>query len=136
LGNNLAAAEAANPLIASLQETGRLPSNYVTKAQAVAAGWKPGKALGNSIPGGQIGGDEFDNFNGVVPDGRFRIWYEADLGINPMMSRSKQPGWRLLYSNDGLAYVTSDHYDTAYQLPNWKYENAGCHRWIADPIRS
>ncbi|MFE7558506.1 polymorphic toxin-type HINT domain-containing protein [Kitasatospora sp. NPDC057500] len=120
LGNNLAAAEAANPLIESLQQTGGLPSNYVTKAQAAAAGWKPGKALGNSIPGGQIGGDVFENTNGVVPPAPGRTWQEADLGLNPMMSRAKQPGWRLLYSNDGLAYVTSDHYETAYQLPNWR----------------
>jgi hypothetical protein len=120
LANNLAAAEAANPLIESLQQTGELPSNYVTKAQAEAAGWKPGKALGNSIPGGQIGGDIFENTNGVVPRAPGRTWQEADLGLDPMMSRAKQPGWRLLYSNDGLAYVTSDHYETAYQLPNWR----------------
>jgi ribonuclease len=92
----------------------------VTKAQATAAGWKPGKALGNKIPGGQIGGDIFENTNGVVPSASGRTWREADLGINPMMSRAKQPGWRLLYSNDGLAYVTSDHYETSYQLPNWR----------------
>ncbi|WP_222943223.1 polymorphic toxin-type HINT domain-containing protein [Streptomyces parvus] len=120
LRNDLAAAEAANPLIESLQRTGGLPSNYVTKAQAAAAGWKPGKALGNSVPGGQIGGDVFANTNGVVPRAPGRTWQEADLGINPMMSRAKQPGQRLLYSNDGLAYVTSDHYKTAYQLPNWR----------------
>ncbi|MEU3188130.1 ribonuclease domain-containing protein [Streptomyces sp. NPDC006923] len=120
LGNNLATGEAANPLIESLQQTGELPSNYVTKAQAEAAGWKPGKALGNSIPGGQIGGDVFENSKGVVPRAPGRTWQEADLGLNPMMSRAKQPGWRLLYSDDGLAYVTSDHYETAYQLPNWK----------------
>ena len=120
MGNDLAAAQAANPLVESLQETGSLPSNYITKDQAVAAGWKPGKALGNSVPGAQIGGDEFDNSSGLLPDARFRTWYEADLGVNNMMSRAKQPGWRLLYSNDGLTYVTSDHYETSYQLPNWK----------------
>lgn len=92
----------------------------MTKAQAQAAGWAPGKALGNSIPDGQIGGDVFENTNNVVPGAPGRTWQEADLGINPMMKRSKQAGWRLLYSNDGLAYVTSDHYDTAYQLPNWR----------------
>ncbi|MDQ0934533.1 hypothetical protein QFZ49_004473 [Streptomyces turgidiscabies] len=37
-----------------------------------------------------------------------------------MMKRSKQPGTRLVYSNDGLAYVTNDHYKSFYQLPNWK----------------
>ncbi|WP_370112284.1 ricin-type beta-trefoil lectin domain protein [Streptacidiphilus sp. MAP12-33] len=119
-GNDLAAAEAANELIESLQQTGELPPNYVTKDQAAAAGWKPGKALGNSIPGGQIGGDVFNNTDDLVPNAPGRTWFEADVGLNPMMSRAKQPGWRLLYSDDGLAYVTSDHYETAYQLPNWK----------------
>ncbi len=28
------------------------------------------------------------------------------------MKRSKQPGTRLLYSDDGLLYVTTDHYKT------------------------
>ncbi|MGW7454266.1 polymorphic toxin-type HINT domain-containing protein [Streptomyces sp. NPDC054787] len=120
LGGVLAAAEAANPLTASLRATGELPDNYVTKAQAAAAGWEPGKALGNKIPGAQLGGDVFENSNGVLPSGGGRTWYEADVGINNMMKRSKQPGTRLVYSNDGLAYVTSDHYESFYQLPNWK----------------
>jgi len=62
----------------------------------------------------------YRNDNHVLPDAPGRSWYEADVGINPAMTRKKQPGWRLLYSDDGLAYVTSDHYDTVYQLPNWK----------------
>jgi hypothetical protein len=118
--NDLGAAQAANPLIESLRSTGRLPSEYVTKAQAEAAGWKPSKALGNFIPGGQLGGDPFENRLNDLPTALGRIWYEADLGINPMMSRPKQPGWRLLYSNDGLAYISSDHYVSYYQLPNWR----------------
>jgi hypothetical protein len=119
LFNDLSAAQAANPLIESLHDTGSLPANYVTKNQAAAAGWSPGKALGNYIPGGQIGGDEFNNSSNLLPAVPGRVWYEADVGINPMVSRAKQPGWRLLYSNDGLAYVTSDHYKSTYQLSNW-----------------
>lgn len=92
----------------------------MTKAQAKAAGWEPGKALGNKIPGAQMGGDVFDNLDGLLPSSPGRTWHEADIGIDNMMKRSKQPGTRLLYSNDGLAYVTSDHYESFYQLPNWK----------------
>lgn len=120
LTEQIAAAQAANPLIDSLRATGKLPGNFYTKDQARAMGWEEGKAFGNFVKDGQIGGDEFNNTTGIMPDGRFRIWYEADVAINPMMKRSKQPGWRLLYSNDGLAYVTSDHYKTTYRLPNWK----------------
>ncbi|WP_229068812.1 RHS repeat-associated core domain-containing protein [Actinoplanes sp. DH11] len=120
LRNSLTTAQAANPLMDSLRATGRLPSNYVTKTQAQAAGWEPGKALGNKVPGGQIGGDPFRNTTGVVPAAPGRSWFEADVGLVGNMSRAKQPGTRLVYSDDGLAYVTYNHYETVYQLPNWK----------------
>lgn len=116
----LGAAESANPLVDSLRATGGLPSNYVTKAEAAAEGWAPGKALGNSIPGAQIGGDVFENADGLLPRAAGRTWYEADVGLSNMMKRSKQPGTRLVYSNDGLAFVTGDHYRSFYQLPNWR----------------
>jgi hypothetical protein len=117
---DLSAAVAANPLMESLMKHGKLPSNYVTKAQAEAAGWEPGKALGNHLPGAQIGGDVYRNENNLLPDAPGRIWYEADIGVTNAMKRSKQPGTRLLFSSDGLAFVTSDHYKTKYPLPNWK----------------
>ncbi|MGW7381974.1 polymorphic toxin-type HINT domain-containing protein [Streptomyces sp. NPDC054794] len=116
----LATAEAANPLIESLRATGKLPGNYVTKAQAKAAGWEPGKALANKVPGGQIGGDVFNDDLKMLPAATGRTWFEADVAIDSSMKRSKQPGTRLVYSNDGLTYVTSDHYASFYQLPNWK----------------
>nr|WP_323151256.1 ribonuclease domain-containing protein [Pseudomonas glycinae] len=49
-----------------------------------------------------------------------RTWYEADAGLNNKMSRSNQPGTRLLYSDDGLLYITSDHYNTASSIGTWK----------------
>ncbi|WP_429695578.1 hypothetical protein [Bacillus pseudomycoides] len=49
----------ANPLVESLRETGKLPGNFVSKNAAIQNGWKPGKALENYVPGGQIGGDIF-----------------------------------------------------------------------------
>ncbi|MFG1995645.1 putative Ig domain-containing protein [Actinoplanes sp. NPDC048988] len=119
LNRDLRAAELANPVIESLRKTGSLPSNYITKDEALAAGWKPGKALNNKVPGGQIGGDVYRNDDNLLPSAPGRIWHEADIGVNNMMSRKTQ-GNRLLYSNDGLAYVTPDHYDSFYQIPNWK----------------
>nr|WP_184280490.1 ribonuclease domain-containing protein [Serratia fonticola] len=113
-------AESANDAVNSLKTTGQLPDNYVTKAQAEAAGWSKGKALGNYVPGGQIGGDVFVNSTGILPDAPGRTWYEADIGLNNHMSRAKQSGTRLLYSSDGLTYITSNHYDTAEQLGSWK----------------
>ncbi|RKH35807.1 ribonuclease [Corallococcus sicarius] len=112
--------EKANPLVDSLRSTGALPSNYITKAQAQAAGWQPGKALWNSVPGGQIGGDVFMNTTGVLPTVPGRVWYEADVGLVGSMSRAKQEGTRLLYSDDGLVYVAIDHYATVEFVGRWK----------------
>ncbi|WP_437840095.1 RHS repeat-associated core domain-containing protein [Sorangium sp. So ce1153] len=120
LKDALRTAEAANPLIESLRTTGKLPSNYLTKAQAAAAGWQAGKPVGTHIPGGQIGGDVFQNTTGVLPSAPGRTWYEADVGLSSTISRSKQPGTRLLYSSDGLLYVTADHYETVHLIGTWK----------------
>ncbi|WP_334323939.1 RHS repeat-associated core domain-containing protein [Gilliamella apicola] len=112
--------ESANNVVESLRNTGQLPPNYVNKTQAVQQGWAPGKALNNTVPGGQIGGDIFHNTTGVLPTAPSRIWYEADIGLSNTMSRSNQQGTRLLYSNDGLLYITTDHYKTATQIGRWK----------------
>lgn len=67
-----------------------------------------------------MGGNVFANSTGVLPDAPNRVWYEADIGLSNTMSRSNQPGTRLLYSSDGLLYITSDHYKTAVPIGNWK----------------
>ncbi|WP_210189288.1 ribonuclease domain-containing protein [Saccharomonospora piscinae] len=113
-------AELANPLLENLAKSGRLPDHYVTKETAELAGWRRGRALGNYIPGGQIGGDIFEDKAKQLPGTRGRVWQEADVGLSNKISRRKQPPWRLVYSNDGLAYVTVDHYKNFYRLPNWR----------------
>jgi hypothetical protein len=121
LAEDLHAADLANPVVESLRKTGQLPPNYVTKPQATTAGWEPGKALNNKVPGGQLGGDVFRDPASIgLPTAPGRVWYEADIGLSNTMSRSKPPGTRLLYSNDGKAFVTPDHYGRIYQLPDWK----------------
>ena len=45
---------------------------------------------------------------------------EADVEINNQISRNKQPGTRLLYSNDGLLFITSDHYKSFKEIGKWK----------------
>ena len=89
-------------MVDSITQTGALPSNYITKSQARAMGWSEGKTLNNCVPGKALGG----------------IWYEADVGVDYTMSRSnsKNPAYRILYSNDGLIYGTYDHYDTVFQI--------------------
>ena len=120
LANSYRTEQAAAPLVESLKRTGRLPANYVDKATAGAAGWAPGKAVGNYVPNGQIGGDIFMNTTSVVPYSHGRVWFEADVGLLNTMKRSSQPGTRLLYSNDGLMYITWDHYETVKYIGNYK----------------
>ncbi|MEQ9843263.1 hemagglutinin repeat-containing protein [Pectobacterium brasiliense] len=117
---DLKTTEAANEVVESLRSTGQLPQNYVNKAQARANGWKPGKALNNTNPDSQLGGDIFENSNNLLPSVPGRVWQEADIGLKNTMSRSNQPGTRLLYSNDGLLYITTDHYETATSIGKWK----------------
>lgn len=110
--------EIAKEAIDSIVKTGKLPNNYITKEEAKALGWSEEKSLNNYAPGKAIGGDVFNNFSEILPIKKGRIWYEADVGVDYKMSRSnlKNPGYRILYSNDGLIYGTSDHYKTIFPI--------------------
>lgn len=117
LGLDLRTIQSANEVVESLQRTGKLPPNYVTKDVARRFGWEPNRVLNNHVPGGQMGGDIFKNKPPyVVPQISGRIWYEADIGLQNTISRAKQPGTRLVYSNDGLLYVTRDHYENVIYI--------------------
>ena len=87
---------------------GRLPSNFITKKEAEAAGWQGGP-LDKVLPGKCIGGDYFGNYEGQLPKAKGRKWTECDL--NTLGARVRGPE-RLIFSNDGLIYYTPDHYET------------------------
>lgn len=90
-----------------------LPTNYLSKQDARERGWK--NKLGNLrqvIPRATIGGDFFDNDKGKLPTRPGRIWYEADINYTGGYRNTH----RLLYSNDGLTFVTYDHYNTFYEI--------------------
>ena len=86
---------------------GHLPGNFVTKAEAEAAGWTGG-AVGKVLPGKSIGGDRFNNREGLLPKAEGRVWTECDVGER----RSTRGPERIVFSNDGLIYYTPDHYDS------------------------
>ena len=93
----------------------RLPTYYVTKEDAELLGWK--KYLGNLqdvLPGKTIGGDVYKNFSKKLPDAPGRIWYEADINYEGGYRNQD----RILYSNDGLIFVSYDHYQTFYEITN------------------
>lgn len=90
-----------------------LPATYLTKEKAKAIGWRSVKGnLRNIIHNGNIGGDIFYNDKNKLPNTPSRIWYEADINYTGGY-RNKH---RLLYSNDGLLFVTYDHYKTFYEI--------------------
>ena len=92
---------------------GWLPPNYITKSQAEALGWKAGKSLWNYASGKSIGGDVFSNREGRLPKKSGRTYYECDIDYNGSKSRNSK---RIVFSNDGLIFYTSDHYETFTQL--------------------
>ncbi|MDY2629159.1 MAG: ribonuclease domain-containing protein [Lachnospiraceae bacterium] len=92
---------------------GHLPSNYITKKEAEAAGWNSSRGnLWDVAYGMSIGGSRFGNYEGALPDKDGRKWYECDVNYQGGYRGSE----RLLYSSDGLIYYTGDHYETFEQL--------------------
>ena len=90
-----------------LKENGKLPDYYITKKDAAREGWvaKEGN-LCDVLPGRAIGGDIFTNREKTLPVKKGRIWYEADINYDCGRRNAR----RVVYSNDGLIFVTHDHY--------------------------
>nr|WP_224753190.1 ribonuclease domain-containing protein [Paenibacillus terricola] len=85
----------------------RLPDNFITKKEAEQLGWVPAQGnLDKVAPGKSIGGDRFGNREGLLPKAKNRTWYEADINYK----KGPRGADRILYSNDGLIYMTTDHY--------------------------
>ena len=98
---------------AQLYYLNRLPNYYVSKKEAYSEGWKPNhKKLDKVLPGKMIGGDIYTNDDQKLPFMPGRIWYEADINY----TGGKRNRQRILYSSDGLIFVTYDHYQTFYEI--------------------
>lgn len=92
-----------------LKKNGVLPDYYITKGEARSKGWIASKGnLCDVLPGRAIGGDVFSNREKKLPNKNNRKWYEADLNYNC----GRRNADRVVFSNDGLIYVTEDHYNT------------------------
>lgn len=87
---------------------GHLPSNFITKKEAEAAGWNGG-SVDRVLPGMCIGGDRFGNYEGQLPKAKGRQWTECDINTLGAKSRGAE---RIVFSNDGLIYYTPDHYES------------------------
>jgi hypothetical protein len=99
--------------VRSIEAKGRLPDQFVTKYRAEQLGWRPGMDLCAVAPGRSIGGDRFGTRERRLPEAQNRRWTEADLDFVCGRRGAK----RLVFSSDGLIYVTVDHYDSFRRVP-------------------
>lgn len=91
----------------------KIPSNYITKREAIDLGWDSDKGnLWEVTDNQSIGGDLFGNREGKLPKKDGRKWYECDVNYKGGYRGAE----RIVYSNDGLIYYTDDHYETFTQL--------------------
>ena len=92
---------------------GCLPDNYMTQDEAKRNKWKKRQGnLAEVLPGVLIGGDVYGNWDQCLPTANGRIWREADFDY----VSGYRNDCRILYSNDGLLFVTYDHYLTFYEI--------------------
>lgn len=87
---------------------GKLPQNYISKAEAEKLGWSGG-SIEKFAEGKCIGGAKFGNYEGLLPKKEGRQYYECDIDTLGKDSRGAK---RIVYSNDGLIYYTDDHYES------------------------
>lgn len=87
---------------------GRLPDNFITKAEARDLGWEGGSLEPYAL-GKTIGGDRFGNYEELLPKKKGRTYLECDINTLGASSRGAE---RIVFSNDGLIYYTADHYET------------------------
>lgn len=85
-----------------------LPPNYITKNEARELGWEGG-SVEKYQDGAAIGGDSFGNREGLLPEAGGRSYMECDIDTYGRNSRGSK---RLVFSNDGLYFYTSDHYES------------------------
>ncbi len=96
-----------------LMYRGRLPDCYITKRDALKMGWKSNKQnLADVCPEKLIGNVPYRNYEGKLPIKADRSWYEADFDY----IGNDRGANRILYSNDGLIFVSYDHAKTFYEL--------------------
>lgn len=92
-----------------LHSYGILPKNYVTKDEAKEAGWEGGNIEEYTGEGTALGGNEFGNYEGILPGGESITYYECDLNT---VGKDERGSARLVWSDKDNIYFTDDHYET------------------------
>ena len=90
-----------------------LPDYYITDIEAKKLGWIPKSGnLASIAPGKMVTMGVYHNRNHHLPVAPGRIWYEADIDYN----YGYRGNARIVFSNDGLIFVTFDHYNTFVEV--------------------
>ena len=95
-----------------LELYGELPSNFITKAEARELGWNGG-SVEDYREGAAIGGDFFGNYEELLPIANGRSYRECDIDTHLANGRGAK---RVVFSNDGLYFYTSDHYESFSEI--------------------
>ncbi|MEG2381619.1 MAG: ribonuclease domain-containing protein [Oscillospiraceae bacterium] len=96
-----------------LKHIGNLPDYYIPIAKAHHLGWVASKGnLSTVARNKMIFGGIFNNKENKLPQKIGRIWYEADINYIGGYRNND----RILFSNDGLIFVTYDHYETFAEI--------------------
>ncbi|WP_101697206.1 phage minor head protein [Clostridium minihomine] len=95
-----------------MKNHGILPDYYISEKDLINLKWKWGKAPAKFAPGKMAAMGIYKNEDGHLPQVPGRIWHEADINYY----KGKRNKHRLLWSNDGLLFVTYDHYETFIEV--------------------
>ena len=100
---------------------GKLPPNFITKQEARNLGWKSGNVQ-KYAPGKAIGGDTFQNKEGILPKTSGVTYKECDIDTNGKKDRGSK---RIVFGSDGRIFYTEDHYNTYVEYVNgsWVHYN-------------
>lgn len=110
---NIESLTAENTVVSYLRQNHRLPNYFVTKRQARQAGWDARAGnLCQVLPGKAIGGDRYSNREQTLPSAPGRTWREADINYHC----GRRGADRVLFANDGLIYVSRDHYKNVVRV--------------------
>lgn len=95
-----------------LKKYGKLPEYYISGEALQVLGWRWGKAPSKYAPAKMVTMGIYRNENGHLPSLPGRVWFEADINY----TSGKRNAQRIVWSSDGLIFVTYDHYQTFIEV--------------------
>lgn len=95
-----------------IKHNGILPDYYISWDDIYEQGYKYGKPPRKYAPGMMIYGGRYEDKEGHLPFAPGRLWFEADINYY----EGHRNDHRIIWSNDGLIFVTYDHYHTFYEI--------------------